>query len=519
MDNRLFIGIDFGTDSVRALCANASGGIVAESLCDYRRWAEGRYSCAAEGRFRQHPLDYLESMAKAVRDVAAACDAQRVAGIGIDTTASTVCLVDEVGLPLALRPGFSDDPDAMFVLWKDHTAQAEASLITETARTWGGENFTRYEGGDYSPEWFWSKVLHLLRANEKVRQAAHGAVEHGDWLASLLAGAPLRRGRCAAGHKAMWHASWGGFPPEAFFAEIDPLLVPVRRTLDAETATADRPVGHLSPEWAQKLGLPTSAIVSGSAIDCHVGAIGAGIRPGRLVKVCGTSTCDILVAESAEKCIPGICGQVDGSVIPGLVGLEAGQASFGDVYAWFRKFLGYAGEVALPALEREAAAIAPASTGIVALDWFNGRRTPYADATRTGALTGLGLGTTPPMVFRALAEATVFGAKAIIDHFGEQGIAIGEVVATGGISRKAPFVMQMCADVFGMPIKVAACDQTCALGGAILAATAAGAFPGLRDAMTAMAAGTDREYAPDAARTARYAPLYARYRELGEKLK
>lgn len=515
MNRRLFIGIDFGTDSVRALCVDESGNTIAEAVRPYPRWAEGRFSSAAECRFRQHPLDYIESLESVVREVVAQCDASCVAGVGLDTTASTICLTDADGRPLALDAEFAEEPDAMFVLWKDHTALEEARLITETCRGWGGPDFTSFEGGDYSAEWFWSKTLHLLRSNPRVCEAARGVVEHGDWIAALLTGAPLRMGRCTAGHKAMWHASWGGFPPEDFFKQVDPLLLPIRRSLPGETYTADVPTGHLTAEWSRRLGLPESAIVSGAGVDCHVGAVGAGIRPGRLVKVCGTSTCDILVADSVDGCIPGICGQVDGSVIPGMVGLEAGQSSFGDILAWFRNFLGYAGEVSIGELESDAALIPPGTSGVTALDWLNGRRSPFADASLSGAIVGLRLGTTPPMVYRALVEAAVFGSKAIIDHFAGCGIQIDEVVATGGISRKSPFTMQMFADVFGMPISVAECDQTCALGSAIFAATASGAFTDLRSAMRSMASGIDRVYQPDGSRAEAYRKLYVRYRNLG----
>ncbi len=511
-----FLGIDFGTDSVRALIVDGAGRTLAEAVQPYPRWNEGRYIDAASGMFRQHPLDYIEAMTDVVREVVSHIDPAEVRGIGVDTTGSTPCLTDATGLPLALRPEFADDPDAMFVLWKDHTAIEEERRINEVAHSGDGPDYTAYEGGIYSCEWFWSKVLHVVRANPRVRAAAAGAVEHCDWIPALLAGSPARRSRCTAGHKAMWHASWGGLPPESFFERVDPLLVPFRRALPSESFTADNPVGHLSPEWAARFGLPETVIVAGGILDGHCGAVGAGVRPGTLVKVCGTSACDFLVAERVDDVIPGICGQVDGSVVPGFIGLEAGQSAFGDVYAWLRRFLSYAGDVSVDALSRDAAAVAPGSTGIVALDWFNGRRTPYADTSRTGAITGLNLGSTPPMVFRALAEATVFGSKAIVDHFEEHGVSVSEIVATGGISRKSPFVMQMCADVLGRPVKVAACEQTCALGGAIFASVAAGVYRDVPEAMAHMASGIDREYRPDAAVAAVYAELYSKYRALAE---
>ena len=534
----MFLGIDFGTDSVRAIVVDGAGAILAEGVRPYPRWGEGRFTNPAAGLFRQHPLDYIEAMTDAVREAVSHVDAASVAGIGIDTTASTPCLTDASGTPLALLPEFAEDPDAMFVLWKDHTAVEEADRINEVAHGGQFPDYTAYGGGSYSCEWFWSKVLHVLRVNPRVRAAARGAVEHCDWMAALLVSgdqetgngeyllspishlpspiSSLPRGRCAAGHKAMWHASWGGLPPAAFFEAVDPLLVPFRNAAPSDTFTADKPVGRLSPEWAERLGLPSRPVVAGGMVDGHAGAVGAGIRKGTLVKICGTSGCDFLVSEQVEGVIPGICGQVDGSVVPGLVGLEAGQSAFGDVYAWFRRFLSYAGDVSIAALERDAAAIAPGSTGIVALDWFNGRRTPLADASLTGAITGLNLGSTPPMVYRALAESTVFGAKAIIDHFEGHGVPVSEIVATGGISRKSPFIMQMCADVFGRPVKVASCDQTCALGSAIFAAVAAGAFRDVPEAMGRLASGSDREYRPDPSATAVYSGLYEQYRALGE---
>ncbi len=538
-----FLGIDFGTDSVRAIVVDEAGQTLAEAVRPYPRWSEGRYIDAAAGMFRQHPLDYIEAMTDAVREAVSHVDAAEVRGIGVDTTGSTPCLTDASGVPLALRPEFTDDPDAMFVLWKDHTAIEEERRINEVAHSGDGPDYTAYEGGVYSCEWFWSKVLHIVRANPRVRAAAVGAVEHCDWIPALLAGSPVagprsqvlgpksqvceqdlglrtqdsalclavQRSRCTAGHKAMWHASWGGLPPESFFERVDPFLVPFRRAIPNESFTADNPVGHLSAEWAKRLGLPETVVVAGGILDGHCGAVGAGVRPGTLVKVCGTSTCDFLVAEHVDGLIPGICGQVDGSIVPGFVGLEAGQSAFGDVYAWLKRFLSYAGEVSVAAIEHDAAAIAPGSTGIVALDWFNGRRTPYYDATCTGAITGLNLGTTAPMVYRALAEATVFGSKRITDHFAEHGIAVTDIVMTGGISRKSSFVMQMFADVLGRPVKVASCEQTCALGGAIFAAVASGTYPDVPTAMEHMASGIDRVYSPDAGAAAVYSKLYARY--------
>lgn len=520
--DRTFIGLDFGSDSVRAVLVTEQGETLATCVHNYARWSEGRYCDAANNVFRQHPLDYLEGTESVIKGVLVGQNAAAVKGIAIDTTGSTPCAVDCNGTPLALLPEFADDPDAMFLLWKDHSSQPEADRINAAAAAWDGIDYRMYEGGIYSSEWFWSKLLHVLRNNEKVRNAAASFVEHCDWITGELAGntapAALVRSRCAAGHKAMWHASWGGLPPQEFLTYIDPLLAGWRDKLYTETATAEKAVGRLSPEWAEKLGLSTDVVIGGSAFDCHFGAVGAQIEAHTLVKVIGTSTCDILVAPGVEKCVRGICGQVDGSVVPGLIGLEAGQSAFGDVYAWFRNLLSYAGDVSLSALEKDAAVLPPGAMGVHAVDWFNGRRTPDADNALKGAVFGLNLGSTAPMIYRALMECTVFGARAIIERFREEGIEVKSVSAVGGISRKSPFIMQLCANIFNMPVRVAKSDQACALGGAMFAAVAAGVYPDIASAMEKMGSGFDLEYLPDPACTAVYDKLYAQYLSDGKLL-
>ena len=355
MTSKLLIGVDFGSDSVRGILVDtANGNELASAVYAYQQWKEGRYSDPAKSQFRQHPADYLTGIETVIKAILAGQNAADVVGIGVDTTGSTPCAVDQAGTPLALTPAFAADPDAMFILWKDHTAIKEAAEITRAAKQ-AREDYTRFEGGVYSSEWFWSKVLHILRTNDQVRAAAFSWVEHCDWVTAELAGdtnpLTLKRSRCAAGHKAMWHPSWGGLPPEEFLTGIDPLLKGLRARLYTDTFTADVPVGTLSQKWADKLGLSTKVVISGGAFDCHAGAVGAGIEPGQMVKVVGTSTCDIIVAPEVGHCVKGICGQVDGSVLPGYTGLEAGQSAFGDIYAWFKRFLSYAGEVDLAKLE------------------------------------------------------------------------------------------------------------------------------------------------------------------------
>lgn len=534
------IGLDYGTDSARALVVDTSDGcVVASSVRNYPRWEKGLYCDADANQWRQHPKDHLEVLESTVRDAISHCPAgtaEQVVGIAFDTTGSTPAFTDETGTPLALLPEFEDNPNAMFVLWKDHTALQEASEINAACKR-SGIDYSKYEGGTYSCEWFWAKALHCLRADGEVAAKAYDIVEYCDWLPAVLTGvkhsSEIVRGRCAAGHKAMWSEKWGGLPPESFFTGIDPLLSGFRDRISAKTATAGQPVGTLCTEWARRLGLPEGIIVSAAALDCHTGAVGAGVKPHTLVRVIGTSTCDVMVApydDIGDKCIRGICGQVDGSVLPGMIGMEAGQSSFGDVYAMFRRVMewplrevaglsGPALEKAfkniLPTLERDAAAIPIEESTMLATEWVNGRRSPDANEALRATITGITLGTTAPKIYRALVEATAYGTKAISDRYVEEGISIDEVIGIGGIALKSPFVMQIMSDVLGKPIKVCRTDQACALGAAMFAATAAGVYPCVQDAQKAMSSGFAMEYIPDPEKTAIYGRQYERYLKLG----
>jgi L-ribulokinase len=547
--SKYVIGIDYGTDSVRSLIVDAGNGReMASDVFYYPRWKAGKYCNPAQNRFRQHPLDYLEGLEVTIRTALAKCDQEvikNVVAISVDTTGSTPVAVNRNGTPLALLPAFKDNPNAMFVLWKDHSATQEAEEINRLAKSWGGTDYTKYEGGIYSSEWFWSKVLHVLREDELVRNAAYSWVEHCDWIPAILTGITdpvmLKRSRCAAGHKAMWHADFGGLPSEEFLVSLDPLLKGIRERLFRETYTCDVMAGKLTTEWASKLGLNTSVAIGTGAFDAHLGAIGGEIRPYFLSKVMGTSTCDMLVApmeEVGNKLIQGICGQVDGSILPGMLGLEAGQSAFGDIYAWFRELMLWpvdellgksslidkltrekivaeiAGQM-IPELSRQAEAIPIGESDIVALDWMNGRRTPDANQTLKGAIFGLSLGSDAPRIFRALVEATAFGARKIVDRFISEGVRIDGIVALGGVAKKSPFVMQVVADVLNMPILVARSEQACALGTAMAAATVAGLYPTVPDAQKAMGNGYEMEYKPVKAHAEAYARLYERYGEAG----
>ena len=540
--DKYVIGLDYGSDSARAVLVNAANGeTLATAVRYYPRWKEGKYCNPAINQYRQHPKDYVEVLEATVREVLGAVSSEvaaNVVGIAFDTTGSTPCFIDEKGLPLALREEFAENPNAMFVLWKDHTAVREADEINALCQRWETD-YSAYEGGIYSSEWLWAKALHVLRADEAVRGAAYSIVEHCEWMPALLTGrtAPqeIVRSRCAEGHKAMWHAKWGGLPSEEFLSTLDPLLKGLRSRMFEATETAEKPVGHLTEEWAKRLGLSTDVVVAGGAFDCHMGAVGAGVKPYSWVRIIGTSTCDIMVVEPeviGEKLIPGICGQVDGSVIPGLIGLEAGQSAFGDIYAWLRRVLEFplkaivgdkltpeelekACDRILPALTVEAEKIPVGESGVIAVDWMNGRRTPDANQMLQGAIAGITLGTTAPMLYRALVEATAFGSKAIMERLRREGVRIDQCIGIGGIALKSPFVMQVMSDVLGVPISVCRSDQACALGASIFAAVAAGLYPTIEAAQQAMASGCAKEYNPDPTNHAKYQALYEEYLALG----
>ncbi len=549
MSKKYVIGIDYGTDSVRSVVVDTSNGEIAgSSVFDYPRWKKGLYCDPSENRFRQHPLDYIEGLENSVKGALKGLSREivgNIAGITVDTTGSTPVAVDKEGVPLSMKPEFENDPDAMFVLWKDHTAVKEAAEINDLARSWGGVDFTKFEGGIYSSEWFWAKILHVIRNNEKVWKNAWSWVEHCDWIPALLTGNtdPLKliRGRCSAGHKAMWHEDFNGLPDEKFLVKLDPKLAGLREHLFSKTYTCDVPVGTLTKEWAEKLGLPGNVKVGAGAFDAHLGAVGGEIKPYQLVKVMGTSTCDMLVSpleEAGNKLVAGICGQVDGSIVPGMLGLEAGQSAFGDIYAWFSKLLLWPVDEIISKMEwldnktrerisketadriiaelsKQAEQITDDETVLVALDWLNGRRTPDANQALKGAIAGLSLGSDAPRIFKALVEATAFGSKMINERFISEGVRIDGVIAIGGVAKKNPYVMQIVSDVLNMPIKVARSDQTCALGSAMAAAVVAGIHKDIPAAQKAMGGGFEKEYKPDPARAKKYEELFRKYKKLG----
>ncbi|WP_106829148.1 ribulokinase [Parabacteroides pacaensis] len=546
---KLVIGLDYGTDSCRAVIVNAlTGEEQASAVAFYPRWKAGKYCNPAQNQYRQHPLDYIETMEEAIKKALSQCPpntGKQITGLSFDTTGSTPVLLNAEGTPLALLPRHAENPNAMFVLWKDHTAIREANEINELAKQWHVD-YTSYSGGIYSSEWAWAKMTHMLRVDESLREDAYSWTEHCDWMPALLTGKTkpetMLRSRCAAGHKAMWNESWGGLPSSDFLTTLEPLLHLFTGHLYTETYTSDTAVGTLTPEWAEKLGLTTKVKVGVGALDCHMGAIGAQISAGSFVRVIGTSTCDIMVSSYQEmdgRLIEGICGQVDGSVLPGMIGLEAGQSAFGDIYAWYKNLLAWPIEkllpettlldasakaalieemkdAILPMLTREAEKIPATESSPVAVDWLNGRRTPYANQSVKGTISGLTLGTSAPLLFRALVEATAYGSKAIVDSILAQGIKIENVIGIGGISLKSPFVMKTLSNVLGMPIKVAAAEQACALGAAMFAAVVAGICQTTEEAQQKMGKGFVTEYHPDPEAHAVYLQLYDKYSRLGK---
>jgi L-ribulokinase len=542
------MGVDYGTDSVRTIVVDAANGEeLAAAVFYYPRWKKQLYCNAAENQFRQHPLDYVEGLEATIKECVTKVGADvaaKIKALSVDTTGSTPIAVDKSGTPLSLLPGFEENPNAMFVLWKDHTGVGEAAEINAHAEKFN-TNYLQYVGGIYSSEWFWAKLLHVLKEDKKVRDNIYSFVEHCDWIPFLLTGGndvqAMKRGVCAAGHKILWAKEWGGLPPNDFFASLNPLLDGFTNKLFKDTFTSDNAVGTINADWAKRLGLPVDTVIGVGAFDCHMGAVGGQIEPYYLSKVMGTSTCDMLVApldEVGDKLVKGICGQVPGSIIPGMLGMEAGQSAFGDAYAWYKKIVMWpienilanssvidentkqmllkeTEEAIIPQLSKLAEKIEVDEHSELAVDWLNGRRTPDANQLLTASITGLDLGSDAVRIFRAVVESTCFGAKAIVERFVEQGIPVKGLIGLGGVAKKSPFIMQMMADVMNMPIRIHKSEQTCALGAAMFAATAAGIYSKVADAMEAMGQGFDAEYHPNESMVAVYQKRYKKYKQTG----
>ena len=528
------IGLDYGTNSVRCLIVDITDGCeLAEAVWEYETGEAGIILDRTDHNLaRQSPADYIKGLEVTITEAIGSAkkadanfDPAKIIGIGVDTTGSTPVPVDKNGTALSDLDEFKDNPNAYAWLWKDHTGHAEAAEITELAKKEHPEYLAKC-GGIYSSEWFFSKILHCLRTDPAVFDAACSWVELADYVPAVLTGttAPgtLKAGRCAAGHKAMFNDAWGGLPAKDFLEKLDPKLGKLRDRLYEKTYTVDVSAGGLTDAWAGKLGLNANIPVAVGAFDAHLGAVGAGVGQGKLVKIIGTSTCDVTVWPDTESLadIPGLCGIVDGSVLPGFFGLEAGQSAVGDIFNWFVNYIqpGGADNGSHDALTEKAAQLKPGQSGLLALDWNNGNRTILVDQRLTGLLLGQTLHTRPEEIYRALIEATAFGALTIINRFEEYGVKINEVINCGGIAEKNALLMQIYADVTGRQMKVSRSGQTCALGSAIAAAVvagkAAGGYDNFADAQAAMCGVKDKTYKPIAENHEVYQQLYALYKQL-----
>jgi len=525
------IGLDYGSNSVRCIIVDvADGRELASDVFNYPTGDMGIMLDPSDHNVaRQNPQDYIDGLETTVKNaisvaqkVDANFDPSKVIGIGVDTTGSTPIPIDKAGVPLGLKDEFKDNLNAMSWLWKDHTGYSEAAEITEIAKKHRPQYLAKC-GGTYSSEWFFSKILHCLRADAEVFDAAYTWVEHADFMTGLLTGTSdpkiIKRCRCAAGHKAMFNDGWGGYPDEEFLSMLDPKLSELRKTLGDKTYAVDASAGSLTKEWADKLGLEEGVAVAMGAFDCHLGAIGSGIGPGKMVKVIGTSTCDLVVSPNTETLpdIPGICGIVNGSVLPDCYGLEAGQSAVGDIFNWFVNYIKPDGQ-GHSELTEKAAKLRPGQSGLLALDWNNGNRTVLVDQRLTGLLLGQTLHTKPEELYRALVEATAFGALTIINRIQEYGVEINEVINCGGIAEKNPMLMQIYADVINKEMRISASSQTCALGSAIAAAVVAGkdsgGYDSFADAQNAMTSVKEITYQPIPENVKVYARIYKLYKQI-----
>jgi len=530
------IGLDFGTNSCRSLIVDLTdGNELASHVFPYSSGQAGILLDPKEPNLaRQNPEDYIngikETITGAILDARKKYpdfNAENIIGIGIDTTGSSPLPVSSAGTPLCLLPQFKNNLNAMVWLWKDHTGHSEAAQITELAKKTRPEYLNKI-GGTYSSEWFWSKVLHCYNTDPDVFKAAESFVEICDWIPAILTGETkpdkIKRSICAAGHKAMYNKSWGGLPDKEFLSALSPALPGLRDKLYEKALPSNELAGKLSNEWAAELGLKTGIAIAVGAFDAHMGAVGAGIRPGTLVKILGTSTCDIMVAPHEKNLsdIPGVCGIVDGSVMPGYFGIEAGQSAVGDIFLWFVNNLvgekyGKTIDEKFKNLEMEAAKQKVGEHGLIALDWNNGNRTILVDVRLSGLLLGQTLHTQPHEIYRALIESTAFGALTIINRIEEYGVQVKEIVNCGGLAVKNPFLMQIYADITNRPMKVSKSEQTPALGAAIFGAIAAGkqesGFTSVLDAQKAIT-GIKEVYEPTLTNHSIYKKLYVLYKQL-----
>lgn len=529
MINKFTVGLDYGTNSVRALITNTSNGnVLGVGVFDYLSGEDGILSEALNSQLARHnPEDYIRGFVHSIK--IAICQAQshkefrieNIVGIGISTTGSSPLPVDKRGIPLSMLPQFKNDLSSYIWLWKDHTANVEAKKITQLVND-RQLPYLKNCGGTYSSEWFWSKILHCLNISEEIFKAAYSWVEICDFIPAYVCNGytleTIKRSACAAGHKAMFNHAWGGLPSKSFLEELHPELNILRDRLYSEIFTSDKIAGFLSKRFSLETGIPSGIPVTVGGFDVHHGAIGVGIKEGVLVKAIGTSTCDIVVTNPNlnSKEIPGICGSVKGSVLPNMIGIEAGQSAVGDIFKWFiKKFYRYKQySDSHQELTKQAKRIHPGESGLIALDWNNGNRTVLADHELTGLILGHNLHTNAAEIYRTLLEATAFGALTIIKHLKSHDIEINEIICCGGIANKNDLMMQIYADILNYPIYVNKSSQACALGSSIFAATASGIYENVTKAQIAMAETSCIIYKPIQSNVDIYKKLYVIYSDL-----
>ena len=547
MNDIYVIGLEFGTDSARALLVNAATGQETDTeVAYYPRWMEGKYTDKSIAQFRHHPKDYIESLQTCVKAVTSRHPelVEDIVSISLDTTASTPCLVDKECTPLSLKPEYADNPDAMFVVWKDHTGQPEADEINALLAK-HPVNYSLHTGNFYSAENYWCKVLHILRHSPELQKAAYSAIEICDYIPALLTGckdaSAVKFGHCCTASKLMWAEEWGGYPPVEFFKQLDPVLLPILEHLPNNNYSCETPVGRLTAEWAEKLGLKEGILIGAGNVDSHSGGVGGGICYGTMVMNLGTSACFMSVMpkeEMGDTIVEGIFGQVYGSILSNMVGFESGLSSFGDDFAWFKNLMAWplknivgkselidattreklvaeAEDAILLEVAREAEKLNITISSPLATDWFNGRRAPYTNNTLTAAISGLNLSTNAAEIYYAIAEATAFAAKCCIDHNTKFGVVTKKLIGIGGIAQKAPFVVQLLADAVNMPIEVSGCKQAGTMGSVIHAAVVAGIYPTVAEAQKVLCSPASRCYQPDAKRHALLQKRYERYKALG----
>jgi len=515
------IGIDYGTDSARAVLTDENGRILSGSTQYYPRWMKGLYCDPATARFRHHPKDYLEVLETSLKEVVAACpDPSQIRGIAMDSTSSTPCFVDSTLTPLALKPGYEEDPDAMFMVWKDHSYVTEGNEITALCKT-HQVNYSAHCGLNYSGECLWSKTLGVIRRRPDIRSDAWTLLEACDFICATLIGctdpAKMPYGHCSASAKHLWGEEWGGFPPDSFLDTLDPALTELSHRMNGPRPYSDEPAGTLCPEWAGKLGLGTDVVIAVGNIDSYAGATAGGVRKGTLAMNIGTTGCFMTEIPSDTVSVPGVFGQVPGGIHRGMDLLEVGLAAFGDMFAWYRRLLGWMGgdpDEIMRRITAEAEALPLEGSIPVATDNFNGRRSPRPNDALPASICGLTINTTAPQIFRALVEAAAYATRTVIDHLASYGVELDRLVAMGGVSQKSPFVMQTLADALGRPVSVVDCKDTCALGDAIFAAVASGVWPDLDTAAVHMFPDILGTYIPSSGVRAYYDRRYLKYRSL-----